>query len=87
MLLQIQLQVFSILLTPQPTDPANKKTELLLDRRKILGEEKKCVQNSFASSCTCSILGLRQTKATAEMLPEAATEPMMIMMMMLMLLI
>jgi hypothetical protein len=32
-------------------------------------------------------LGLRQTKATAEMLPEAATEPMMIMMMMLMLLI
>jgi hypothetical protein len=35
-LLQIQLQVFSILLSPQPTDPANKKTELLLERRKIL---------------------------------------------------
>jgi hypothetical protein len=36
MILQIQLQVFSILLTSQPNDPANIKTELLLDRRKIL---------------------------------------------------
>jgi hypothetical protein len=57
----------------QWSSPPNPPTQQIKKLSSSWTKEKKCVQNSFASSCTCSILGLRQTKATAEMLPEAAT--------------